>query len=396
MQRISKCNICGGEIKNIYQVKNKDIVGMATEYTQEISMCPHCGFIFTRNPFETKQLNDRYKNFSKFEYDSQNNILNEEDGYEINSKRQKEFIDCNIGLDNVKSVLEIGAASGFNLSLYKDFAQVYGVEPSKNNCLNAKEKYGVDLYCGVFDEFEQEMREKVQKWDLIFLSHTLEHIVNPCDFVKKCAEMNSRYFFIEVPTFDFKFSNEPFGMFCEEHVNMFTLEGLQSLMNQCGYQLINAEISISVQSTLPAGLPSMLTLWEKPFVKKYAFVNDSYDSLKRYIEDSERIMCRIRQIIDNISDEKKLAVWGTGHHVSMLLANTSLARKNIVRVYDSDVRKHGLKLNGCDIQAFSYADIKNGNVEAILLATYTAQQALEKILEPYKTDVQIVKLYENI
>lgn len=393
MEKINQCNICGGVIKNIYKLKNKDIVGMAEEYVQEISMCPNCGFIFTQNPFGSEQLNNRYKNYSKFEYDSQKYILDEAEGYKINSKKQKEFITRCIGMDNVKSVLEIGAASGYNLSLYKENAQVYGIEPSEINCFNAKEKYGVSMYCGFFDEFERGMGAITQKWDLIFLSHTLEHIVNPCDFVAKCSEINSKYFFIEVPTFDFKLSNEPFGMFCEEHVNMFTLEGLQSLMNKCGYQLKEAEMSIGINSKLPAGSPSILTIWEKPFLKKYDFVNDSLDILNRYIADSERIMNRIWNVIYGIDDKKRLAVWGTGHHVSMLLANTNLAKKNIVKVYDSDERKHGLRLNGCQIQAFSSKDIKDREIDAILLATYTAQEALEKILEPYKGAVEIIKLY---
>lgn len=51
------------------------------------------------------------------------------------------------------------------------------------------------------------------------------------------------------------------------------------------------------------------------------------------------------------------------------------------------------KLNGCEIGAFSENDIIQGNVQAILLATYTAQDALEKILETYQNKVEVIKLY---
>ena len=54
----------------------------------------------------------------------------------------------------------------------------------------------------------------------------------------------------------------------------------------------------------------------------------------------------VKDKINLIPDDVKLAIWGVGHHVSMLLANTRLEVKNIVRVYDSDKRKEGSKISG--------------------------------------------------
>lgn len=384
-----------GGIKSIYKLDNFDIVGMADQYTQDISMCPDCGFIFTRNPFDEEKLNNRYKNFSKFEFDSQNYILEEALTYKIRCKRQQQFVDRIIGLSNIKSVFEIGAASGYNLSLYKENAMVYGIEPSYNNCRSAEKKYGVSMYCGVFEEFYREKTTEEQ-FDMIFLSHTLEHIVNPFDFIKKCTDFNKKYFFIEVPTLDYKFTNEPFGMFCEEHVNIFTLEGLQSLMNKCGYQLMNADFIMNIEQKLPAGFPSMETLWEKKpsgCMKSYKMVNRSENILLRYIGDSEKELARIRNIIDSIDQDKRLAIWGTGHHVSMLLANTNLLKKNIVKVYDSDKRKQGMTLCGKIIEPFVSSDITGQKIDAVLLATYTAQDALEEIVSAYEDRIEVIKLY---
>ena len=47
MNKICECNICGGAITTVYKVKNKELIGMAKEYIQDISMCNNCGFIFT-------------------------------------------------------------------------------------------------------------------------------------------------------------------------------------------------------------------------------------------------------------------------------------------------------------------------------------------------------------
>lgn len=135
MNQICKCNICGGkDIKSVYKLKNIDLVGMAEEYTQDVSACLNCGFIYTKNPFEEEKLSNRYKNFSKFEFDSSDYILEDAADYKIKSKRQWHFIDRVLGLEKIESILEIGSASGYNLSLYKNNAKVYGVEPSYNNC----------------------------------------------------------------------------------------------------------------------------------------------------------------------------------------------------------------------------------------------------------------------
>lgn len=210
-------------VKKLYDLTFIDIFGMADQYEQHICYCEKCGFIFTSNPFSEQQLSKRYKTISKYEFDDPNSIYKESSSYLKRCRRQRHFLYDSI-VDfhqEIESILEIGAASGYNLSIYKNDCRVEGVEPSKKNCSLAKTLYGVHLFSGTFQEFYQTESEK--SFDLIFLSHVLEHIVNP---------------------FDFKFIDEPYGMFGEEHVNFFTYESLSSLMNHAGYELLNANIII--------------------------------------------------------------------------------------------------------------------------------------------------------
>lgn len=395
MQQLSSCNICHGEIQIRYKLCYKDIVDLANEWIQEIAICPKCGFIFTANPFDEEQLGNRYKDFSKFEYNDKSYDSSKEEGYKKQSIRQQQFISRNIDLSSINSILEVGAASGCNLSLYTNLGwDVMGIEPSPHNCKDAKMYYGLDMFCGTFSEFWSTKENK--KYDLIFLSHVLEHIVNPKDFIEQCALLNNSYMYIEVPTFDYKFIDEPFGMFCEEHVDMFTLESLQELMVPCGYELINADMLFAIKSTLPAGSPAIATIWQKrKLPRKKKIVNNVTNVLDTYISQSEEDLKRIQSIINSIDENKKLAIWGTGHHASMLLANSNLQSKNIVRVYDSFSKKHGLKFAGCSIQPFNAEDIEDGMVEVILVATYTAQKAIVKILEQYKDKAEIITLYSS-
>lgn len=394
MNNINNCNICLGGVSVKYKLKFKYLVGLADEWNQEIAVCPRCGFIFTKNPFDDEQLNDRYKNFSKFEFDDESYVYEEKEDYKIRSVRQQQFLDRNINLKEVNSILEVGAASGYNLSLYQNNGhEVMGIEPSLQNCQNSKKYYGINMFCGTFDEYLS-TKDISKKYDLIFLSHVLEHIVNPKDFIEKCASLNKGYMLIEVPTFDYKFADEPFGMFCEEHVNMFTVESLQSLMTACGYELLNAEIILGIEQRLPAGFPAISTIWQKKDALKIKkMINCGIDILQKYICQSEIEMKRIQSIISSIDNKKKLAIWGTGHHVSMLIANTDLETKNIVRVYDSFIKKQGMTFAGCMIQPFTAEDIEEGEIEVILIATYVSQEVILKILEPNKEKVEIITLY---
>ena len=392
---IDKCDICGGKIEEVFALDFKSLFGLEDEYTQHIGMCPVCQSVFTMNPFDGEKLANRYKNFSKYEFDSDADFMGEDYDYKIRTARQKRFIERIIGLDNIESMLEVGAASGYNLSLYSDICNVYGIEPSQVNCKSAKKYYGVDMFCGMFDEYVKTNPQ--EKFDLIFLSHVLEHIANPCTFIRQCSEINSKYMFIEVPTLDYKFVDEPFAMMFEEHINMFTVENLEVLMRECGYKLIDVDMVMSIQQKISTGFPAISTAWvkcNKDEIKLHKPSFSSYELFSRYIEMSQKEMQRIQSIIDTIENDKKLAVWGTGHHASILMANTDLCDKNIVRIYDSDLKKQGELFAGVKIQPFTEDDIKEKNVDVILLATYSSQEALVRVTEKYASDVRIVTLYD--
>lgn len=182
---VNSCNICGGGYEVIYELPFWDLQGAGEkEYVQKLCFCKKCGFLFTGNPFTEEQLSDRYKNMSKFEFESEDYFLDETAEYKKRCIRQFHFIEAAIG-NAFDSVLEVGASSGYNLSLYAD-KEVTGIEPSAKNCKSAYKYYQIEMYQGMFREF---VKENEKTYDLILLSHTLEHIVNPFDFILQCKEI---------------------------------------------------------------------------------------------------------------------------------------------------------------------------------------------------------------
>ena len=316
---------------------------------------------------------------SKYEYDSDKYILENNHAYIKQCYRQKNFIDENIFSQNYSSILEIGASSGFNLSIYNGKMK-YGIEPSAINCQLARKNYNINMFNGMWSEY---IKINHEKFDIIFLSMTLEHIVNPYKFILECKNfLNAdKYIFIEVPTLDYKFLDEPFGMFCEEHVNIFTLQSLTNLMTSAGFSLINCEMIFNLESKLPAAYPSIMTLWQLDNNTRFKreLIN-SEAILDKYISKNENLLSEINASILNIPNYDKLALYGAGHYVSMLLANTCLINKNIVCVYDADSRKEGFYIAGHEIRPFTLEDSERKKLDGIIITSYTAQNEIYKFL----------------
>lgn len=393
---IKNCNICGRAITTVFELPKKELCKVPHEYMQKIGICERCGFIFTQNPFSQEILDDNYKNNSIYEFDLDTNTYRQSlrSSYIKRCERQKNFL--SEMLHDFDSIAEIGAASGYNLSLYKN-KKALGIEPSKANCESALTMYGLNMFQGTFEEYYYQGEK--ERYELVFLSHTLEHIVNPCDFVRKCFEAFSNlYFFVEVPCFDVKFEDEPFGMFNEEHVNCFTLEALRNLFSKIGFKLTAAQMNYDIFDKVPSGIPSVSTLWEltdenicyeKPIVS-------SKLSLELYLNSSKERIKDINKKIAAIDDHEKLAVWGVSYTTATLLANTCLGSKNIVKYYDSDKRKSGMQYNGRTIFPFSENDILNGEVEGILVGSYAAQREIYDMLIPYQDKVKVYCLFDDL
>ena len=94
---IKNCCICGSEVETKKILPFRDLIGAGVEtYNMHIARCNKCGFIFYQNPLTAEQLENRYKNESKYEFDSADNIFAESDNYVKRCRRQKNFIDENI------------------------------------------------------------------------------------------------------------------------------------------------------------------------------------------------------------------------------------------------------------------------------------------------------------
>lgn len=385
-----ECPVCGEETKYKYSVDFVGVVGISDEYEFQIHVCKNCNHVFVSNPIDEGLLADYYKRLSKYE------VFGEKINVPISklkmANRQFDFIEgLNIEYNNI---LEIGSSMGTLLNEFKNHGyDVYGVEPSANNCKYAEMKYDIQMFQGTFEEYMK--KSGVERFDLILLSHVLEHINDPLSFIDGVRNINNRYLLIEVPTMNVPLVGEPFGIFFFEHINYFGVQSLSYLMNQMGYKPLKINVEYNVNGESPS-YPTMVTLWEKGAGNIFLDSFPVEEVLDIYIRQNESIFETISKKIDSIKSDK-LAVWGTGSHTSKLLGMTNLSDKNIVKYYDSDRKKHEFSILDKPITAFDIQDVRNGLVDTILVSSFASEMTIKKVIEEVLSeelgDIEIITLY---
>ncbi|WP_286033038.1 class I SAM-dependent methyltransferase [Brachyspira pilosicoli] len=226
------CKVCSsnhykkiGEIKNIWK-----------EY-KDVYQCDECSLYFIDSPTD-EEINSLYKN----EY--HNNIKNKL--FEIakskmryaRSLSQFNFIKQTIDLKN-KDICEIGAFDGLLLSLFKkNNNNVFGYELNDDARVYAKKKYDIDL--------KENFLESKSKYDIIILSHVIEHFREPKEILIKIKSMlkENGFIYIEVP-------NSPMTNECSynmlmrylntEHIVNFNMDNLIKFVESVDLKIVRSE-----------------------------------------------------------------------------------------------------------------------------------------------------------
>jgi hypothetical protein len=122
-------------------------------------------------------------------------------------------------------ILEIGCGKGYFIDLLKRLGctNIHGYDSTYDGGdASIKSRY--------FTEEDQGFSA-----DVILLRHTLEHIPNPVEFLKRIIEINGRedaLIFIEVPCFDWILRNQAFWDLTIEHCNYFNAESFRAVFRR--------------------------------------------------------------------------------------------------------------------------------------------------------------------
>lgn len=143
-----------------------------------------------------------------------------------------------------KKVLEIGAGEGSILQALSDerFAEsLYALEISGSAEEVIRERKIAALKeCRLFDGYSVPYGEK--EFDLVILSHVLEHLEFPRKLLYEAARI-ADYLFIEVPLEDTSRQKDDFVFNSVGHINDFSARSIRRFVQSCGLAVISQKVT---------------------------------------------------------------------------------------------------------------------------------------------------------
>jgi len=226
-----RCIVCG---YNIFT----PIISLKARKDIKIITCLRCGL--TRlDPIPSKNF---YKNYYVNEYNTkyklpQPSLKGSARGFKI-----KEFIHHDI--NRIKGVFEIGCGSGNNLLAFRNLNQnikIGGIDPSKN-AVSMGIKNGLEIIMGFNDDLTQEI---LSEYNIIILSHVIEHFRNPYLELLKIKNniKENTFLYIEIPDSGSPKKKKYLSKywFRIPHIYYFNLRNFIALVNKSGFLVLKLE-----------------------------------------------------------------------------------------------------------------------------------------------------------
>ena len=191
--------------------------------------CMDCGLYFAHPMPKTNSLEKYNASYHESAHGGRERNKKQRAFFSGLAKTRLTFIQSNIDLKSFKklNVLEIGPGPGAFVEVWKEkFPQtIYYVLESDKSCYQSLLDIGVEILD------EKKFASLSINFDIIILSHVLEHVTNPVEFLNSFVyKLNvGGHMFIEVPCLDWKHKNldEPHLLFFDKPSVNRLLERIQ-------------------------------------------------------------------------------------------------------------------------------------------------------------------------
>jgi SAM-dependent methyltransferase len=365
------CPVCGitGARESLFRPQFQEGV-LGDSY--EVVICERCGAGFADGIPSQGDLDTHYSKRSKYAYEGDGGS---ESPYDF---RRFEVIADQIAplvaSPDVR-ILDIGCATGGLLSVFKrrGYRNLLGADPSPECASSAARLHGVRVEVATVDQ----IAEWKATFDLITMVGVLEHLREPSSAAQAAVALlaGDGIFLAAVPDVEglADCRNAPFQQFSMEHVNFFSSQSLDRLMNASGLapaatwrttvewrEGITEPIVSAAYRRAPAGTPKRDTL--------------TGPELGRYVDVCRKNEAATVEMIGAlVKSREPILVWGAGAFTRRLLATTPLADAHITGFVDSNPHLQGKRLAGREV--LPPAQIV-GRDEAILIGSLAFEKEI--------------------
>lgn len=335
-----KCYLCHDDVTPVF----KSIWPLPGIAPAEIgfSICNSCGSVVQSPTVPFESMLQYYSTTAVYTNPGRQEQPTETKIRDLNEQIQ--FITRGIGY-LPESALQIGSSDGYTLSRFKQAGvkKVLGIEPSQASVELAKRLYDIDSVNLAVENFISD-----DSFELIIMTHVLEHLYTPHETLLKCFSIQSNidnaYIYVEVPLMTDPDLLCP-GFFAFEHINYYTRASLEASLINTGYQ------PVSIVEHVNSNLSPVIGILAKRISGNKEPIKISQRPLNQ--QTLEKYHCNEMKYwascVDKISDELlstngKLYLWGAGIHTCHLIANTNIQKlKKIDGIVDTSTLKHGLR-----------------------------------------------------
>ncbi|WP_417789263.1 MULTISPECIES: class I SAM-dependent methyltransferase [Pseudomonadati] len=255
-------------------------------------------------------------------------------------------------ISSVGTLLDIGSNRGSFVKAFLDEnpkANVWAVEPDERVVSDYE---GLDQV-----RLIQERIEHVDlpggKFDLIYSSHTLEHVRSGRACLEQSFEAlaDNGIMFLEVPNTDIlNFENQVEEFFMDKHLYHYSAKTLIELLNVTGFEVLfgpdpqdETYLTLILRKASPRQ-PNVAALKNEVGVARKQLSH--YEEV--FIANLERLKKGSRWI-EELSRDKRIAIWGGGRIFSNLLEYGELDASCLVGVIDKNLSNYIQAVQGCKL-----------------------------------------------
>lgn len=239
---------------------------------RKLMICSNCGCKSIYPMINEKELDEYNKNYWSI---AQSNSELSRNRYILLAKSRAEYLSEKLDILNNFEILDVGAGHG------------YIIDALKNKFPNIK-TYAVEIDTQMHDTLSKKADHVISSWrditntkfNLIVISHVLEHIVNPIEFLFDLKDLLKKngFIFIEVP------NNDDFHKkSLESHLTVFNKSAIKWLVREIGMEIV--DLNIIGQKLTNLRPPLQYRVFEKLFSKKlfqkYRVFHNRFVSFRR-------------------------------------------------------------------------------------------------------------------
>ena len=167
-------------------------------------------------------------------------------------KRSFEFLKSKLTQDH--SVLDLGCNTGdLAYQISTCVKNVVGIDYNNNHIIQARQKYTQENIQFIHGEVVEYLQQNSLRFDVMILSHILEHLETPESFLNNCKKF-FKCIYIEVPDFERSHLNvyrQELGsglIYADaDHIWEFDRTSMKDLIQKTGLEIIDEEYRLGVQ-----------------------------------------------------------------------------------------------------------------------------------------------------